>query len=303
MIPSAIRKLWVHESPRAEFKTLESCRFNTYRRDLIQYLGDELDEVRAYLFVPNAEGKHPAVLVHHQHNGERHFGKSEVAGLVGDPVQAFGPALADRGFVVLAPDSIGFEDRRANMKGTKPDPELNADFVQHLNQMAYRMLRGDTLMRKILSDAALAVSILFSLPEVRTDRVGVLGHSYGGNTSLFHAALDDRIAFAAVSGALCSYKRKINDGTGIELSMILPGVFPEFDVDDLLVQIAPRPTLIVSSADDKYSADAADVIRCGVQKQPSLASTLHHFEYPGGHSLNKERLRGILDWVSRIGLD
>lgn len=43
----------------------------------------------------------PAVLINHQHNGERHLGKSEVCGLAGNPLQAFGPELARHGFVVL----------------------------------------------------------------------------------------------------------------------------------------------------------------------------------------------------------
>src|SRR5438270_3131548 len=56
--------------------------------------------VPALLLVPDEPGG-GAVVVHHQHNGQWHFGKSEVAGLCGDPLQAFGPALARRGVTVL----------------------------------------------------------------------------------------------------------------------------------------------------------------------------------------------------------
>src|SRR5687767_5243362 len=68
-----------------------------YRRLLINYAGDEGDRIPAYLLLPYGDGPFAAVLVHHPHNGQRHFGKSEVARLVGDPLQAFGPALAGRG--------------------------------------------------------------------------------------------------------------------------------------------------------------------------------------------------------------
>ena len=78
-------------------------------------------DVPAFLLVPGGAGRPlPAVVVHHQHHGEWHVGKSEVAGLAGDPLQAFGPALARRGLVVLAPDAPGFEDRRASCPGTDP---------------------------------------------------------------------------------------------------------------------------------------------------------------------------------------
>jgi len=115
------------------------------------------------------------------------LGKSEVCGLVGDSFQAFGPALAKQGIVVLAPDSICFEDRRSNRTGIEPD---DADVEQHYNEMCYRLLRGDTLMHKVLSDSAQAISLLRAHSLIDPERVGILGHSYGGNTVLFHGALD-----------------------------------------------------------------------------------------------------------------
>jgi len=50
--------------------------------------------VPALLLVP----EHPCgagVVALHQHNSQWHLGKSEVAGLAGEPLQAFGPALAE----------------------------------------------------------------------------------------------------------------------------------------------------------------------------------------------------------------
>src|SRR3954447_15261254 len=99
------------------FTTHEVVEEAGYRRSLISYLGEEGDSIPAYLLLPHGAGPFAAVLVHHQHAGQRHLGKSEVAGLAGDPLQAFAPALASRGIAVLAPDSICFEDRRRNRTG------------------------------------------------------------------------------------------------------------------------------------------------------------------------------------------
>src|SRR5690554_4828841 len=76
--------------------------YGDYTQKLIIYPGSEDDQIKAYLLIPKGKGPFPGVLVHHQHNGERHLGKSEVCGLVGDRYQAFGPELVKKGIAVLA---------------------------------------------------------------------------------------------------------------------------------------------------------------------------------------------------------
>lgn len=88
----------------------------------------------------------PGVVIFHQHAGQRHLGKSEVIGLLGDKFQAFGPPLARAGLVVLAPDSIAFEGRRPAGEGTDPRDD---DWDQHYNELAYRLVVGETLMHKV----------------------------------------------------------------------------------------------------------------------------------------------------------
>ena len=80
---------------------LSERRLDGYVELRVSYAGVE-EEVPALLLVPNGAGPFPAVLAHHQHNSEWHLGKSEVAGLAGDPLQAFGPVLA-RSAILLDP--------------------------------------------------------------------------------------------------------------------------------------------------------------------------------------------------------
>ena len=270
-------------------------------RKRITYGAQDGDSIPAFLLVPKGlRGPAPAVLVHHQHNGERHLGKSEVCGLAGDPLQAFGPALAEKGFVVLAPDSICFEDRRTACTGTEAHPD---DWLQHYNQMSYRLLRGETLMRKVLEDAEVAVSVLAGLDTVDPSRIGILGHSYGGNTVLFQAALDERVRYACTSGAACSFRTKVREGTGIELAEVLPGVLDHLEIDDLLRLTAPRPMLVVSASDDPYSRDASELVE---RARPAYAAAakpeaLEHARYEGGHALTRERSDRIVDWLVATG--
>ncbi|HSM70374.1 MAG TPA: GNAT family N-acetyltransferase [Anaerolineales bacterium] len=56
-----------------------------------------------------------------------------------------------------------------------PRSREEADYIQHINETCYRLVRGDTLMRKVLSDSALGITILRSLPEVDRERIGYAG--------------------------------------------------------------------------------------------------------------------------------
>ena len=279
-----------------DVEVLETTVADGYVRKRIQYEVGDGDVVPAFLFEPITPEPGPGVVVFHQHASQWHLGKSEVAGLKGSPWQAFGPELARRGIVVLAPDSIVFEDRRHEITGTDPDEN---DWLQHYNETAYRLLHGDTLMRKVLSDAADAMSVLIDLDRVVSSQVGVLGHSYGGNTTLFYAAVDSRVRFAVASGAACSFRTKITERTGIEMSEIIPGFLTRFDVEDLVKAAAPNPMLLVSGEDDKYSRDTPTVTRTarGTYRAHRAEAALEGFHYPGGHDLDKSRFDAIVEWT------
>jgi len=283
---------------RVQFETHSVVSDTDYDRILISYHNEEGSRIPAFLLVPHGAGPFPAVLVLHQHAGQRHLGKSEVCGLAGDPFQAFGPALARNGFVVLAPDSICFEDRRTNRAGTEPD--VDADWLQHYNEMCYRLLRGDTLMRRVLIDGALGVSLLHGHPTVDGRRIGTLGHSYGGNTVLFLAALDERIAFGCSSGAACTYVNKMKCGTGIEMAEVIPEICNRFDILELVQCVAPRRLLIVSATDDEYSRDADVIVDQAKEKFANLEVPTHleHRRYTGGHALSERRFADIVEWIA-----
>ncbi|OHE84678.1 MAG: hypothetical protein A2579_10235 [Lysobacterales bacterium RIFOXYD1_FULL_69_11] len=262
--------------------------FDGFERQRIEYRGLEGDSIPAFLFTPTGRSTRGGVVVFHQHNGEFHFGKSEVAGDVGDAFQAFGPALARRGLAVLAPDAITFEDRRAGVQGVEPD---YYDWLQHYNAMSYRLLDGDLLMRKCLDDAQRALSVLLQASGVDERLVGVAGHSYGGYTALYHAAVDARCRFACVSGAVCSFGTRRREGTGVTLFEAVPGLAREMDTHDVLSAIGPRPTLVVSGTGDKYSRDADEVVaKVG-------GDFITELRIDRGHALDQERFDAIVEWL------
>jgi dienelactone hydrolase len=279
------------------FETLDISEESTYSRIRIAYASQEGDPTPAYLLLPRREGLFAAVLIHHQHHGQRYLGKSEVCGLEGDPLHAFGPVLTHHGMAVLAPDSICFEDRRKNRMGTHPDEP--ADTEQHYNEMCYRLLCGDTLMRKVLSDSAQGISLLRSHPLIDARRIGILGHSYGGNTVLFHGALDERIRFACASGAACTYKHKMANQIGIEMAEVIPGFATRYDIPDLVACFAPRHLLLVSATNDEASYDAERIVSIAREKcaEAGIPEHIEHNRYEGGHALTQDRFDAIVRWI------
>ena len=275
-----------------DYTILSSTKEDGYTRQYIKYTSGS-ETVPAYLLVPDNPGNNPAVLINHQHNREHHLGKSEVCGIAGNPMQAFGPALAKKGFVVLAPDAICFEERRE-------DPLVEGfDFWQHFHEVCYRIVKGDYLMKQVLTDAMNGISLLAELPYVDKQRIGTLGHSMGGNTVLFLAALDERISFACASGCACTFEYRMANGVGIEMASVIPGFHGPYDIDDLVSLTAPRKLLLVSAEEDKYSMDAPAIVERAskVYKEQGALQNLHHKRYSGGHALTQERFDYILAWM------
>ncbi|RPD88072.1 prolyl oligopeptidase family serine peptidase [Luteimonas sp. 100069] len=262
--------------------------FDGFNRERIEYRGLEGDVIPAFLFKPTGRRAQGGVVVFHQHNGEFHFGKSEVAGDVGSPFQAFGPALARRGLAVLAPDALTFEDRRGEIRGVKPH---YYDWLQHYSAMSYRLLDGDTLMRKGLDDAQRALSVLIDAAELDERHVGIAGHSYGGYTALYHAAVDPRCRFACISGAVCSFETRRREETGITLFEAVPGLAQLVETHDVLSAIGPRPTLVVSGTEDKYSCDADQVVA------KVAGDFITELRVERGHALDQERFDAIVEWI------
>ena len=165
--------------------------------------------------------------------------------------------------------------------------------------MAYRLLSGELLISAVLADGAQAVSVLGRVQAVDRQRIGLVGHSMGGTTALFHAALDERVQFACASGAAATYRAKLAAGTGIEAALVIPGVSQVADVDDIAMLIAPRPLLLVSATEDPYSQDATAIAEHARRTYAGLgaADALTHVRFSGGHALTGERVELLEDWV------
>lgn len=226
---------------------LETVDCGGYFRLRVEYSVAADERVVCFLLKPKGITRPaPAILCHHQHNREFHLGKSEVVGLAGHPDQALGPELAARGYVVVAPDALGFEDRNWSY------PTGDAEYYE----MSSRLVQGQSMLAKILHDLAVAVDLAIAQPEVDAARLGFIGHSYGGRMAIWAPALDPRIV-ASVSHCGCvNYRRSLVREAGVQTEFCIPGILQHGDVEDVARMVAPRALRIQATTDDKWSAGA-----------------------------------------------
>jgi dienelactone hydrolase len=203
--------------------------------------------------------RYPAIFAHHQHNDEFHLGKSEVVGLAGNQQQAYGLELARRGYIVLAPDALCFEERgpyacasgtAAAQQYAPPADGQRAGWAAERHEANAALVRGTCLQTKYSRDAMRGVDVLAAHPLVDPARIGAIGHSLGGQQTLFLAALDPRIRAAVSSCGFSSVGAIIRERINHNAAAYVPGLLRHGDLGDVLACVAPRPFLALNGAAD-----------------------------------------------------
>ena len=140
--------------------------------------------VPSYLLVPKkSRGKTPVVICPHQTTQE---GKREPAGLAGNPQLQSALHLVKRGFITFTYDAICFGERHDKASGHYGDA---IPF--------YRKHPRWSLLGKMVWDLSRAIDYLETLDFVDSTRIGSVGHSHGGITTIFAMAFDQRIRAGA----------------------------------------------------------------------------------------------------------
>jgi len=267
---------------------LESVRCDGYVRELVEYGLDPGERIRAYFLLPErVDAPLPLIFAHHQHNAEFAIGKSEVVGIAGDPDQAYAAELAQRGYAVIAPDAIAFEERNWST------PTGYAEYFE----LVSRLVRGHTLLAKILSDVSAGLDYASSRPEVDAGRVGFIGHSYGGRMGLWAPAWDSRIK-ASVSNCGCvNYRNSMRRVSGVQAEFCVPGIMQHGDMEDILRLAAPRAVLIQATTDDVWSDNAQELYSAARSSFPE--GHLRLKLWPGGHQFTPEMRASAYDFLDQ----
>lgn len=257
---TAFRELigpWPKQRPPLQPRILEQQEFEKFIRYKVGFRtlpsrAEHASEIRAWLFVPApAQQPCPAIVVLHQTVPQ---GKDEPAGLQPTlPWLAHAVYYAERGYVTLAPDAIGFGERTAG--GTARTGFELADAAPILDRHP-----DMTLLGLMLYDVTRCLDYLETLPEVDPARIGVLGHSLGGILVNCVLGLEPRFSVGIAS---CGYGLFRTDGQFPERwagrnSAYLPrlalyaGRPDELPIDFLQIMAlaAPRPHLVQTCLGD-----------------------------------------------------
>ena len=235
-----------------------------FTRTLLEFTVADGHRNEAYLLVPHAaetsEEKLPGILAIHQHGGRFYVGKSEPVGLSARSDFFYAKELCERGYVVLVPDLLCFESRRPpefrREEGTSP-----AGFDYEKFEAMRYLLDGSTLQGKYLADLSVALDVLAGLDNVDAGRLGAIGHSLGGQESIWLSWYDDRLSAAVSSCGMSRYEAIVRDELTHNFAAYVPGLTALGDIEDILASIAPQPMMLTSGAKDRiFPIDAVRAV-------------------------------------------
>jgi hypothetical protein len=216
-----------------------------YKRLLVSYAVEADERAHAYIGIPlKISGKAPGVVALH---GTYREGAKQTAGLVDDPDKAYLDHLCRRGYVVIAPEHF-VSGHRIPAEG----PYDTTEFYERHPEW--------TAVGKFTYEHSIAIDVLESLPEVDAQRIGAMGHSLGGQGSMFLAAYDNRVRAAAGNCSASFFRHNpevehwARDHWYVYLKHLRPqlmrGELPPIDFHEIMSLIAPRAYLDVSALND-----------------------------------------------------
>jgi dienelactone hydrolase len=276
----------------------ETIRKDGYRIESLTYEVEPGDRVPAMLLVPDgatADRPAPGICVWHQHNGQWHLGKSEPAGLAGNPMHHTGVALAREGYVVLCPDALCFEDRQHD--------QLKGGNFERFEFLRY-VVSGKCMAWKNILDMRRTVDYLCSRPEVHSDRLGCYGHSMGSTHTWLVGPWEPRLKCLVGNCCLPTYAAIHRTHILHCFPNFIPGLFEFGDTPDLAGLIAPRALHL--NFGERDGGSPMEEVRAGVQTIARAyrdAGTPDRFSYyiepDTGHVLSDEMWRRTRDWFER----
>ncbi len=233
--------------PDLKVEVLEEFEGDGFVRRTIRMVAEPGDKLTADLYLPvrkevpeSTAAKLPAMLTLHSTGP---LGKRIVAGEGPRLNRAYGIELAQRGYVVLAPDYPSFGDLQ--------DYDFAAD-------------RYSSGTMKGIWNHLRCVDLLESMPEVDANRIGVIGHSLGGHNAIFAAVFDERLKVIVSSCGWTPFHNYYNGKlAGWASDRYMPslrekyGLDPDkvpFDFYELIAALAPRPFFTNSPlSDDNFA--------------------------------------------------
>jgi len=234
-------------------EVVEVVEYPDYVRERVIVNTRPLMSVPAYLLLPKRRrGRIPGIvclpghgpgkntIIGYDDNG---YPRREIGGYQND----FAIQAVRHGYAALAVEQLAFGERNS--------ADLKAQGC-HVPTMNAQML-GLTMINLRVWDARRALDYLQTRNEVDAGRIGVMGISGGGTTTLFTMAIDKRFKAALVSGYLCTFRDSIMAMSHC-VDNFIPGIVPYAEMYDIAALAAPRALFAENGTRDGiFPVDAA----------------------------------------------
>ena len=232
-------------NPKVE--VVESSKRENFRQLKIRFKWTPVETTTGYLLLPSGKGKKPAVItVYYEPETAIGLGKAD---------RDFAYQLTKRGFVTL---SIGSTETTKARTYATYYPSIEKASVQPLSMLGCA--------------AANAWHVLARRKEVDSNRIGIVGHSYGGKWAMFASCLFEKFACAAWSDPGIVFdvrpsvnywepwylgyhpkpwrKRGVPNGTNPAQGLYPRLLREKRDLHELHALMAPRPFLVSGGSED-----------------------------------------------------
>jgi dienelactone hydrolase len=191
---------------------------------------------------------------------------------------------------VLAPDLRTFGERT----DWNPPNIYHCDYAQ-----MHATMFGIDLLALHVWDLCRGIDLLADHELVDPQRIGMVGLSQGGTSTLFVAAHDERVRAAVVSGYFSSWRASAAIPWNMCGSQVLRGMLGTFEHVDLGALVAPRALLVESGTEDQIFPAAVAVEEhaklAQVYAALGVADRTEHDVFDGGHMWHGERAYPVLE--------
>jgi hypothetical protein len=213
--------------------------------------------------------------------------------------RAFALDIVEAGFVAVAPDFL--RDGERVPPGRKPY-DTTEFYQKHPNW---------SIHGKDAWDTARIIDWLETLPYVDAAKIGIMGHSYGGHTSIFAAAHEPRIRAVVANGPVSDFYHHgmhwaVGPGEGRSQSLpamrpyLLKREQPPLTFYEVTSLIAPRPLLVGEAAGERRPMEEEN---CGAVHQVYDAlgtpDRVRYVWYAGDHDFPPVARKAAVRWFQR----
>lgn len=277
-------------------KTVGTIAGDGYRIEKIIYESQPRHYVTAVLFLPESKPPFPGVVVPCGHSRSGKAAQQRMCIL-----------LAKNGIAALSYDPIG-QGERSQLLDADGKQRFKATSEHNLVGQGSVPLGRNTATFRIW-DGMRSIDYLAGRKEIDPNKIGVTGCSGGGTLTSYLMALDDRVACAAPSCYITSFRRLIDTIGPQDAEQNIHGQLA-FGMDhaDYVMMRAPKPTLILASTHDFFDITGTwdsfrqakrFYTRLGFADRVSLVETDAKHGYP---RLQRE---AMVSWMRRflLGID